>query len=77
MSHHSQAITNPGPDAPQTRDKLTLLATGTGGIEELQKTLPDNDAYFAFVREEKAFCLINFFPAGIPGVRRGRCYFLW
>lgn len=55
-----------------TRDTLTLLSTGTGGIEELQKSLSDDDAYFAFVREEKAFCLINFFPTGIPGVRRAR-----
>ncbi|KAG8836382.1 hypothetical protein FRC18_011513 [Serendipita sp. 400] len=56
----------------QTRDTLTLLSTGTGGIEELQRTLSEDDAYFAFVREEKAFCLINFFPVGIPGVRRAR-----
>ncbi|CAG8737972.1 15224_t:CDS:2, partial [Acaulospora colombiana] len=46
------------------------MRSGTGGIEELQRNLSEDDAYFAFVREDKGFCLINFFPAGIPGVRR-------
>ncbi|KAG8831393.1 hypothetical protein FRC17_003219, partial [Serendipita sp. 399] len=32
----------------QTRDTLSLLSTGTGGIEELQRTLAEDDAYFAF-----------------------------
>ncbi|CCA77898.1 hypothetical protein PIIN_00542 [Serendipita indica DSM 11827] len=55
-----------------TRDTLTLLATGTGGIEELQRTLQDDDAYFALVREQDKICLINFFPSSISGVRRAR-----
>jgi hypothetical protein len=55
----------------QTRDKLSLLATGTAGIEELATHLTDDDIYFAFVREDKAFAIISYFPAGIPGVRRG------
>jgi hypothetical protein len=55
----------------QTRDKLSLLATGTGGIEELATRLIDDDVYFAFIREDRAFAIISYFPAGIPGVRRG------
>jgi len=59
----------------KTRDTLSLLSSGTGGIEQLQTSLTEDDAYFAFVREEKAYALINFFPAGIPGVRRGKLVF--
>src|SRR5258706_6747011 len=56
----------------QTRDKLSLFSTGTGGIEELAIHLTDDDVYFAFVREEKSYVIISYFPAGIPGVRRGQ-----
>lgn len=37
----------------QTRDKLSLLTSGTGGVEELVKSLPEDDVFFGFCREEE------------------------
>lgn len=60
----------------QTRDKLSLLATGSGGVEELVQRLPEDDVYFAFVREEEKdrsyFCLVSYVPESVSGVRRAR-----
>lgn len=51
MNHiaRSQSLT----PAQQTRDKLSLLTSGTGGVDELVKALPDDDVSFAFCREEE------------------------
>lgn len=55
----------------QSRDKLSLYASGSGGIEELQQQL-HGDVFFVFLREERSFILISFVPEDISGVRRAR-----
>ncbi|KAF8328364.1 uncharacterized protein EI90DRAFT_1566031 [Cantharellus anzutake] len=55
----------------QSRDKLSLYASGSGGIEELQRQL-HGDVFFVFLREERSFILISFVPEDISGVRRAR-----
>lgn len=55
----------------QSRDKLSLYASGRGGIEELRPHL-QGDVFFALIREDRSFILISFVPEDISGVRRGR-----
>ncbi|KAF9508160.1 hypothetical protein BS47DRAFT_1350734, partial [Hydnum rufescens UP504] len=54
-----------------SRDKLSLYASGDGGILELQKQL-HGDVFFVFLREDRSFILISFVPEDISGVRRAR-----
>lgn len=54
----------------QSRDKLSLYASGDGGIQELQQQL-HGDVFFVFLREDRSFILISFVPEDISGVRRG------
>ena len=56
--------------ADQSRDKLSLYASGDGGIQELQQRL-NGDVFFVFLREDRSFILISFVPEDISGVRRG------
>ncbi|KAF8308325.1 hypothetical protein DL93DRAFT_2171177 [Clavulina sp. PMI_390] len=55
----------------QSRDKLSLYASGEGGIGELRPKL-QGDVFFALVREDRSFILISFVPEDISGVRRAR-----
>ncbi|KAH8116314.1 hypothetical protein DFH11DRAFT_1579887 [Phellopilus nigrolimitatus] len=60
----------------QTRDKLSLLASGEGDFNTLCRSIPSIDIYFGFCRERDGdknyFALISFVPNGISGVRRAR-----
>ena len=60
----------------KSRDKLSLYASGSGGIEELQQQL-HGDVFFVFLREERSFILISFVPEDISGVRRGERMICW
>ena len=61
----------------KTRDKLTLLSSGTGTFDDLCDTVSrePEDIYFGFCRERDGesnyFAMIAFVPDGISGVRRG------
>lgn len=61
----------------QTRDKLSLYASGEGGVDALRGSIPDDlaDVYFGFVREEENrknyYALIAYVPESVSGVRRG------
>jgi hypothetical protein len=54
----------------QSRDKLSLYASGRAGIEELRPHLR-GDVFFALIREDRSLILISFVPEDISGVRRG------
>ena len=68
--------------------QLSLTDCGSGGISELKNKIDDlEQVYIAFCREqvdlEPAFLLINYIPASVSGVKRGRYHdatvlgFLW
>lgn len=60
----------------QTRDRLSLLATGAGTFNDLCDAVPrTEDVFFGFCRERDGdtnyFALIAFVPEGVSGVKRG------
>jgi MAP7 domain-containing protein 1 len=62
-------------------DELSLFDSGSGGVAELKNKINNlEQVYIAFCREtvdlESAFLLINYIPASVSGVKRGR-YVRW
>ncbi|GAA5851149.1 hypothetical protein JCM8547_004146 [Rhodosporidiobolus lusitaniae] len=68
--------------AGEKSDKLTVTATGTGGLEELKGLLKDDKASFAYVRVKysndvesfrEKFAYIVWLGSGIKPLRRAKC----
>lgn len=62
---------------PQTRDRLSLINSGNGGVETMRVDIMRNmnGIFFGFCREQENgknyYAIIAYVPESVSGVRRG------
>ncbi|KAF9433317.1 hypothetical protein BGZ76_009615 [Entomortierella beljakovae] len=54
-----------------TRDKISLYSSGTGGLEELRSSLTE-EVLYGFVRVEDRYALLSYVSEQVSGLRRAR-----